>query len=94
MTSQDFKCFDGCLGCLADDDSDSCVAVQRMSDVEESTAVEMQPARKDAENIFFKIFRENLYLGIPFGSYMEPYRVKSRITLGLTCPGNDSGNPK
>jgi len=48
MTSQDFKCFDGCLGCLADDDSDSCVAVQRMSDVEESTAVEMQPARKDA----------------------------------------------
>ena len=65
MTSQDFKCFDGCLGCLADDDSDSCVAVQRMSDVEESTAVEMQPARKDAENIFF-IFRENLYLGIPF----------------------------
>ena len=57
MTSQDFKCFDGCLGCLADDDSDSCVAVQPMSDVEESTAVEMQPARKDAENIFF-IFRE------------------------------------
>jgi len=47
MTSQDFKCFDGCLGCLADDDSDSCVAVQRTSDVEESTAVEMQPARKD-----------------------------------------------
>ena len=61
MTSQDFKCFDGCLGCLADDDSDSCVAVQRMSDVEESTAVEMQPARKDAENIFLKIL-EKIYI--------------------------------
>lgn len=49
MTSQDFKCFDGCLGCLADDGSDSYVAVQPMSDVEESTAVERQPARKDAK---------------------------------------------
>lgn len=46
--SHDFKCSDGCLGCLADDDSDSYVAVQLMSGVEESTAVERQPVRKDA----------------------------------------------